>query len=167
MPSPAAAPAPVSAVTTPPAAATPVKPAAAAAATAPVAVPAKPEPRKEEAQNKQAKADTADVRNAVLAWAKAWSQKDMNRYLAAYASSFTPPDKMPRAKWESDRRVRIVSKKTIQVDVNNLKIEVTGHKATARFQQIYESDNFKGNSHKTLEMVKQGDRWLIVREAVN
>lgn len=167
MPSPAAAPAPVSAVTTPPAAATPIKPTATAAATAPVAVPAKPEPRKEEAQNKQAKADTADVRNAVLAWAKAWSQKDMNRYLAAYASSFTPPDKMPRAKWESDRRVRIVSKKTIQVDVNNLKIEVTGHKATARFQQIYESDNFKGNSHKTLEMVKQGDRWLIVREAVN
>ena len=130
-------------------------------------MPAKPEPRKEEAQTKQAKADTTDVRSAVLAWAKAWSQKDMNRYLAAYASSFTPPDKMPRAKWESDRRVRIVSKKTIQVDVNNLKIEVTGHKATARFQQIYESDNFKGNSHKTLEMVKQGDRWLIVREAVN
>ena len=167
-----AAPAPVAAVTAPPAAATPVKPTAAAAAAAPVAMPAKPEPRKEdsrkeEAQTKQAKADTTDVRSAVLAWAKAWSQKDMNRYLAAYASSFTPPDKMPRAKWESDRRVRIVSKKTIQVEVNNLKIEVSGNKATARFQQIYESDNFKGNSHKSLDMVKQGDRWLIVREAVN
>lgn len=164
---PAAAPAPVAAVTAPPAA-TPVKPTAAA----PVAMPAKPEPRKEdsrkeEAQTKQAKADTTDVRSAVLAWAKAWSQKDMNRYLAAYASSFTPPDKMPRTKWESDRRVRIVSKKTIQVEVNNLKIEVSGNKATARFQQIYESDNFKGNSHKSLDMVKQGDRWLIVREAVN
>ncbi|MGV1044522.1 L,D-transpeptidase Cds6 family protein [Limnohabitans sp.] len=135
--------------------------------TAPVITAGKPEPKKEDAQQKQAKADQADVRNAISAWAKAWSQKDMTRYLAAYASSFTPPDKMPRVKWENDRRTRIVSKKTINVDVNNLKIEASVNKATARFQQIYESDNFKGNSHKTLEMIKQGDRWLITREAVN
>lgn len=128
---------------------------------------AKPEPQKEEAQPKQAKADYPEVRNAVAAWAKAWSQKDMGRYLASYGSSFTPPDKMSRAKWESDRQIRIVSKKTIRVDINNLKVEVNGNKATANFQQIYESDNFKGNSHKTLEMLKQGDRWLITRETVN
>lgn len=134
---------------------------------APVVAAPKPEPKKEDAQAKQTKADQADVRSAVSAWAKAWSQKDMNRYLAAYGSSFTPPDKMSRAKWESDRRVRIVSKKTISVEVNNLKVEVSGSKATAQFQQVYESDNFKGNSHKTLEMVKQGERWLITRETVN
>jgi len=150
------------------------KPAAAAPAVAVAPTPSapsvsapKPEPKKEDAQPKQAKADSTDIRNAVLAWAKAWSQKDMNRYLGAYASSFTPPDKMSRTKWESDRRTRIISKKTISVDVNNLKIEATGNKATARFQQIYESDNFKGNSHKTLEMVKQGEHWLITRETVN
>ena len=151
------------------ASAAPVKAAAPAAhtgATVPVA-PSKAEPKKEDAQQKQAKADQADVRNAVLAWAKAWSQKDMNRYLGAYASSFTPPDKMARAKWENDRRARIVSKKSINVDVNNLKIDIVGNKAFARFQQIYESDNFTGNSHKTLEMIKQGDRWQITRETVN
>ncbi|MEY4732717.1 MAG: repeat-containing protein YrrB [Pseudomonadota bacterium] len=141
-------------------------------ATAPVAAVAvttapKAAPTKEDAQQKQVKADQADIRNAIAAWAKAWSQKDMNRYLAAYGSSFSPPDKMTRTKWEGDRRVRILSKKTIRVDVNNLKIDLAGNKATAHFQQIYESDNFKGNSHKTLEMVKQGDRWLIARETVN
>ena len=91
----------------------------------------------------------------------------MGRYLGAYASSFNPPDKMTRAKWENDRKVRIVSKKTISVDVKNLKIEVTGNKASVRFQQIYASDNFTGNSHKTLEMIKQGDHWQITREMVN
>ncbi len=165
------APAPMSVVPQPSAAAvTPPPPAALAAKpanTSPAATPAKPEPRKEDAPTKQAKADSAEVRNAISTWAKAWSQKDMNRYLAAYASSFTPPDKMPRSKWESDRRVRITSKKTIHVEVTNLKIEVSGNKATARCQQICESDNFKGNSHKTLDMLKQGDRWLITREAVN
>ena len=134
-----------------------------------VAVPTAPKavPQKEDAQQKQAKSDQADIRNAISVWAKAWSQKDMNRYLAAYGSSFSPPDKMTRTKWEGDRRARILSKKTIRVDVNNLKIDLAGSKATAHFQQVYESDNFKGNSHKTLEMVKQGDRWLITRETVN
>lgn len=160
---PAVAPAPPAAVmpAAPPLASA-VKPAA-----PPVVTNIKPEAKKEDAQAKQAKAEQAEVRQAISAWAKAWSQKDMPRYLAAYASSFTPPEKMSRSKWESDRQVRIVSKKTISVEVNNLKIEVSGHQASARFQQIYESDNFKGNSHKTLELVKQGDRWLITREAVN
>jgi tetratricopeptide (TPR) repeat protein len=165
---------PVPAVVKPAVPAAPAATASVPAATKPAAPtasvvtpPPKPEPKKDDAQQKQAKTDQTDVRNAISVWAKAWSQKDMNRYLAAYGSSFSPPDKMTRAKWESDRRVRILSKKTISVDVNNLKIEVAGSKATARFQQIYESDNFKGNSHKTLEMVKQGDRWLITRETVN
>ena len=157
-----AVPAAPAATASAPATAKPAAPTTAAAVT-----PPKPELKKDDALQKQAKADQTDIRNAISVWAKAWSQKDMNRYLAAYGSSFSPPDKMTRAKWESDRRVRIVSKKTISVDVNNLKIEVAGSKATARFQQIYESDNFKGNSHKTLEMVKQGDRWLITREAVH
>jgi tetratricopeptide (TPR) repeat protein len=151
------------AVTAPVPAAKPATPVAAV----PVTPPPKSEPKKDDSQQKQAKAEQADIRNAIAAWAKAWSQKDMNRYLAAYGSSFSPADKMTRAKWESDRRVRIVSKKTISVDVNNLKIDLAGNKATAHFQQVYESDNFKGNSHKTLEMVKQGDRWLITRETVN
>ncbi len=128
----------------------------------------KSEPAKDDAQQKQNKTDQNELRQDINAWAKAWSQKDMPRYLASYASEFTPPDKMSRTSWESDRRARIVSKKTISVDINNLKLElVQGNKAIARFQQVYESDNFKGNIHKTLEMVKQGDRWLISRETVN
>ncbi|WP_158270556.1 tetratricopeptide repeat protein [Limnohabitans sp. Jir72] len=156
------------AVVTPTTPSTPAAQVAAAKPSTPAAAEApKAEPKKEDAQQKHAKTDQTDVRNAVSAWAKAWSQKDMARYLGAYASSFSPPDKMSRAKWESDRQIRIVSKKTINVEINALKIEVSGNKASARFQQVYESDNFKGNSHKTLEMIKQGDRWLITRETVN
>ncbi len=113
------------------------------------------------------KDDQAAVKSAVTAWARAWSQKDMPKYLAAYAESFTPAEKMSRAKWESDRRARIVSKKTIAVGIHQLQITLHGNKATVKFQQIYESDNFKGNSRKVLEMHKQGHQWLIVRETVN
>jgi ketosteroid isomerase-like protein len=111
--------------------------------------------------------DRAAIEKAVQDWAKAWSDKDMARYYAAYASNFTPANRASRAQWESDRRIRIVSKKSISVKVRELQISFTGETASARFQQLYTSDNLKGSSRKTLEMVRQGNRWLIVRESVN
>lgn len=155
---------------------------AASAAVRPASVPAAPLPApviKPEAEKEQARAtpntkpdhtDTAEVdaiRNAVQAWAKAWSRKDMDHYLEAYAGSFVPSDRQSRSKWEADRRLRILSKKSISVEVRQLKVTVDGKTATAQFQQIYTSDNFTGNSRKTLDMVKQGSRWLIARETVN
>lgn len=116
------------------------------------------------------RADTAEVdaiRSAVQAWAKAWSRKDMDHYLEAYAPGFVPAEHPSRSKWEADRRLRILSKKNISVELRQLKISAHGKSGTAQFQQIYTSDNFTGNSRKTLEMVKQGNRWLIVRETVN
>lgn len=111
--------------------------------------------------------ETEAIRSAIQAWAQAWSQKNMDGYLQAYAGHFAPPDRLTRSKWEAERRQRIVSKKSISVEVRQLKVKVEDKTATAQFQQIYSSDNFTGNSRKTLEMVKQGGRWLIVRETVN
>ncbi len=112
-------------------------------------------------------ADTEAIRAAVMAWAKAWSRKDVDDYLQAYASSFVPPEGQSRSKWEAERKLRIVSKKSISVEVRQLKVTVEDKTATVQFQQIYSSDNFTGNSRKTLEMVRQGERWLIARERVN
>lgn len=112
-------------------------------------------------------ADTEAIRAAVMAWAKAWSRKDVDDYLQAYASSFVPPEGQSRSKWEAERKLRIVSKKSISVEVRQLKVTVEDKTATVQFQQIYNSDNFTGNSRKTLEMVRQGERWLIARERVN
>ena len=100
-------------------------------------------------------------------WAHSWSQKDIKKYFSAYASSFEPPDRLSRAKWEAERELRIVSKKKIQVVVSNFKIDINGNKAKITFSQIYESDNFKGNSRKSLELTKQSGRWMITRETVN
>jgi tetratricopeptide (TPR) repeat protein/ketosteroid isomerase-like protein len=154
---PAAAPSanPVPAKT--PAAPAAVTPAATVASTPKATTPA---PDSGHAAQQQA------VQAAVAAWAKAWSQKDMNGYFAAYTRNFTPGN-MSRSQWEADRQLKILSKRSITVDVQQLQISIQGDKASARFRQIYTSDNFKGNSRKTLELSQQGDRWLITREFVN
>ncbi len=152
-------------------ASTPPLPASATAAGPAAESPKAPKAASESAPAPAAKpapsADTEAIRAAVMAWAKAWSRKDVDDYLQAYASSFVPPEGQSRSKWEAERKLRIVSKKSISVEVRQFKVTVEDKTATVQFQQIYSSDNFTGNSRKTLEMVRQGERWLIARERVN
>jgi tetratricopeptide (TPR) repeat protein len=147
----------------------PAKPSPPVAVAPPAAAPAAPTPPPPAASPAAdaRQVDRAAIEKAVQDWAKAWSDKDMARYYAAYAGNFTPANRASRAQWESDRRIRIESKKSISVKVRELQISFTGETASARFQQLYTSDNLKGSSRKTLEMVRQGNRWLIVRESVN
>lgn len=171
----APSPAPAVAAASGPASVSAAAPAAHTAAASQPASAARAEPPKASASAPAAspperQVDSADaeaVRAAVLAWAKAWSQKNMDGYLGAYADGFVPAERMSRSKWEAERRLRILSKKNISVDVRQLKLATDGKRVTAQFQQVYASDNFSGNSRKTLEMVKQGGRWLIARETVN
>jgi tetratricopeptide (TPR) repeat protein len=141
-------------------AATPGKPPVVAAA--PSAAPASPSPAAPSAA-----ADNAakDVEAAVRAWAKAWAAKDMTAYLGAYGKEFTPPGKQSRSSWENERRQRIVSKNNISLRLENLSVSVNGNKAVAKFRQDYKADALSVTSRKTLDLVKNGERWLIVRES--
>ena len=106
-----------------------------------------------------------DVEAAVQAWAKAWSTKNMSGYLGAYAPNFTPPGGQSRKDWEADRKARIVPRNKIDVDVSELAVSLNGDRASVRFRQAYSSDSLSVTSRKTLDLVKSGNRWLIVRES--
>jgi tetratricopeptide (TPR) repeat protein len=108
-----------------------------------------------------------DVEVAVANWAKAWAAQDMKAYLGAYGKEFDPPGKMSRNDWEAERRQRIVGKPKITVKIEKLTVQVNGETAIAKFQQSYKSGSFAVSGLKQLDLVKTGDRWLIVREAVN
>lgn len=141
--------------------------AVAAAPAASASKPAAPAPAASAAAPAPAAAGDArgDVESAVQAWAKAWSNKNMSAYLGAYAGSFTPPGGQSRKDWEADRKARIVPRTRIEVGISDLNVTVNGDRATARFRQAYSSDNLDVSSRKSLEMVKSGNRWLIVRES--
>ncbi|HEY0824380.1 MAG TPA: DUF4440 domain-containing protein, partial [Ramlibacter sp.] len=106
-----------------------------------------------------------DVEAAVRAWAAAWAAKDMSSYLGAYGKEFDPPGKMSRAAWEQERRARILGKSRISVQISDLNVSVNGNRAVARFRQAYSADSLQVSSRKMLELVRNGDRWAIVRES--
>ena len=127
--------------------------------TTPVPAPVAPAPVavKDDAQEQKVEA-------AVNAWADAWARQDMKGYYAAYTKNFNG-GKGSRKAWEEERRQRIVGKSSITVRVLNLRVEVNGDKAVARFRQEYRADSLNINSNKRLDMVRSGGKWLIEKES--
>ncbi len=142
----------------------PRKPAAAkpvAAAPKPVAVAA-PKPAAP-VQPVAAAQPAAGIEAAINRWAQAWSARDVDAYLAAYASDYAA-GRMTRANWEAQRRARITAPKSIEVTISDLKIEQQGDTASATFRQAYRSDRLTSTVTKTLKLALQNGEWRIVGE---
>lgn len=106
---------------------------------------------------------TAEVEKAVAAWAKAWEEQNMAAYYAAYSQRFEPQG-TTLAAWKTDRKNRIVDKPAITVEVRDLKVSVQGERASASFRQHYASGGYKATTRKTLRMLREGEKWRIIRE---
>lgn len=101
----------------------------------------------------------------VADWARAWSERDMDAYLASYANDFVTPGSLSRADWEAQRRERITKPSRISVTLSNMKTEQLGpDRVNVSFKQVYQSDRLRSTSGKVLEMVLRDGKWLIVRE---
>ncbi|OGA15264.1 MAG: hypothetical protein A3G25_03885 [Betaproteobacteria bacterium RIFCSPLOWO2_12_FULL_63_13] len=117
------------------------------------------------AKGKSRAANTEDVIKAVHAWARAWSKQDVAAYLASYARDFRTPNGEPRAAWEKLRRQRVSRPKSIEVEIEQIKVDMMDDsRATASFLQRYQSNTLKVNTDKTLVMVRSGEKWLIQQE---
>jgi tetratricopeptide (TPR) repeat protein len=129
------------------------------------AVAAKPAAKPIAADPAPTKPVTANpgVEAAVTRWAQAWSARDVDAYLAAYARDFAAGG-MTRANWEAQRRARITAPKSIEVKISDLKIEQQGDSASATFRQTYRSDRLSSTATKTLKLVLQNGEWRIVDE---
>jgi tetratricopeptide (TPR) repeat protein len=127
-----------------------------------LAADAKPAPSKQAAQPAP-----GEVLATVNAWAKAWSARDVNGYLAFYAKDFVTPGGEARADWEKSRRQRIATPKSIAVAVDSPKVTLAADgQASVTFRQNYRSDVIKASSTKTLLLAKADGRWLIRQEKV-
>ncbi len=111
-----------------------------------------------------ATAEKQSVSAAIEHWLAAWSRRDINAYLSAYAKDFAVPEGRSRRRWEQERRARIAGKSRIAVTISALEIRLSGNEAQACFLQDYRSDKLNETGRKTLTLSKSGDRWLIRQE---
>ncbi|MCP4203995.1 MAG: SH3 domain-containing protein [bacterium] len=112
--------------------------------------------------------EPTDLEAFVRVWARAWSEQRVDDYLSCYAASFIPPLGMSRADWSSLRRERLTSPEFIEIELTNFSTRIDGpDRATVSFDQDYRSDTFRDRVGKTLELIREGDRWRILEETRN
>jgi len=112
-----------------------------------------------------AREDASSVLGAVRAWAEAWSNRDVTRYLASYAPDFRTPKAESRGDWEAGRRLRIGNTSRIAIGIESPEVTFTdAATATVRFRQRYESNLMSETSRKTLVMGYADGRWRILEE---
>lgn len=107
----------------------------------------------------------ADVQAALNAWAQAWSSRDVDGYLAAYTADYAGRGKgAGHDAWVQQRRSRILSKKSISVEITKPQFTVRGDAVVATFDQRYRGDDLVERSKKRVVLVRIDNRWLIQDE---
>jgi tetratricopeptide (TPR) repeat protein len=124
----------------------------------------KPEVKPAASAGENAPAPDAII-ETVQGWAKAWSANDADGYLAFYSPDFKPVSGS-RDDWEAQRRDRVGKTKGLSVQVSDIRIQPNGaDRATVQFRQQYRSERLANTSTKHLELVRSGDKWLIMQES--
>lgn len=109
---------------------------------------------------------SSEVSSALEAWRAAWSKRDVDAYLGFYAPGFVPSNEGDRDAWKEKRKAVLRRAVNISVEVSELSVATPdATHATATFKQTYRSANYRDVVTKTLQWVRVGDRWLIVRES--
>ncbi len=110
---------------------------------------------------------TAEMLRTVEDWAAAWSSQEVDRYLSYYSREFEVPGGATRQQWEDDRRQRITQPRSIAVEISSSgpPAATSAGRFRLSFRQAYASDAFSDVVLKTLELVREGGGWKIVREA--
>jgi ketosteroid isomerase-like protein len=109
-------------------------------------------------------ATTAGIAQALSAWTQAWSARDAAGYLAHYTPDFSGTPPLGRARWEAQRRDRLLSRKQIEVSVSELQYQPQGSAVLVTLQQNYRSEKLQQTSRKVLTLVRRGEQWLISNE---
>jgi uncharacterized protein (TIGR02266 family) len=105
------------------------------------------------------------VSETIGLWASAWSDRDVDRYLSFYSSSFQPQGPVNLQQWKAQRWERLSAPAFIKISVSGLEIDRTDRNhVRAVFLQSYRSDRFNDSVQKTLDLVWEASSWKIERE---
>lgn len=109
--------------------------------------------------------DAGELVEIVRGWARAWSEQRPADYLDFYSSRYSPGGGRSRSTWAAQRQERIYRPRFIEVSVESVGVRpLERGRAQVKFVQSYRSDRFQDRVIKTLDMMREGGEWKIVRE---
>lgn len=126
-------------------------------------------PEPEPASEPTALALTTEARqsaqDAIDVWAAAWSDQNVEQYLAAYSADFDVPGRQSRRQWEGLRRSRLTRPSRINVRITYDSFElISANTMEVRFNQVYDSNLFSDRTNKQLVLRNENGRWRILSE---
>jgi adhesin transport system outer membrane protein len=111
--------------------------------------------------------DSSEISELLTAWARSWSKKQVDDYLAFYSREFRPSQGSSREEWASGRRQRLLKPGNILVTLAEIEIQELGSgRAEATLVQSYISESYSDRVRKTLELSREETGWKIVKEEV-
>jgi ketosteroid isomerase-like protein len=107
----------------------------------------------------------AALEETIQAWATAWSEQNVDGYLAFYSVHFDPEGSVNRADWEAVRRSRILRPSWIRLTVGPITASaIEEDRVSATFLQTYATETYSDQVKKTLILAREQGGWKIVHE---
>lgn len=105
------------------------------------------------------------IDTVINGWVAAWQEGRFEDYLATYHSDFVPYYQDSYELWLEQRRSRIQGVTGISLSFDRFEfIDVSETEATVEFWLEYTRGNYADDTHKQLQLILDGDRWLILVE---
>ncbi|HEY3277439.1 MAG TPA: L,D-transpeptidase family protein [Syntrophorhabdaceae bacterium] len=115
-------------------------------------------------------AASEEIRGFVSAWRHAWESINTKKYLSFYAPDFVNSEGMNYETFRKHKEKVNSNKKSIHIKVEHIAALMAQDKdarfAVVRFDQKYQSNNFKSDSKKLLYLRKGKQGWQIIGESV-
>lgn len=98
-------------------------------------------------------------------WAAAWSEQNVDAYLACYGQQFVPENGMSRKDWAAQRKVRIEKPKSIDIGISDIKVVAEeGSRAEVMFRQSYRSNSYSDQVMKVFTLGLERGELVILGE---
>lgn len=103
---------------------------------------------------------------AMRQWIQAWQSKNLEAYITSYMPGYKG-DMNDSAAWQKNRTQRIQTKNKIAINVYDIQFkQLSDKEVQLDFSQAYVADKLTNLAQKTLIMVNNGGRWLIMKETI-
>jgi len=119
---------------------------------------------KSKSDNKSREQEIADLALFVESWKLSWEDKDLVNYFSSYSKYFKANSGLSYEQWKKTRTKKIVNKKVIYIELNNIKYEFKDGFWLINMSQAYSSGNYSDKEEKTLIVVNESGKYKIIEE---